>query len=205
MTKPPGLLLAGGRSTRMGENKALLPFGPGRLIDHVLNRLSAQCDPVIVNFNGEISGLHGYRIVRDEIPDHAGPLAGIAAGLAHCAAHPSAATHVLTAAVDTPFFPDDLAAALSDGLDAGEIAVATDADGRWHPTFALWPVALAQDLSAWLSDPGNRKLRAFIERHPHRTVAFPLIETHGRFIEPFFNINTPEDYRTALSLADEQA
>ena len=206
MSAIPALLLAGGRSSRMGENKALLPFGSGRLVDHVLKRLKAQCAPVYLNAAEDIPFTSDIPSVRDDISGYAGPLAGVAAGLRRVRADLPDISHMLTAAVDTPFFPETLAEALSASIrSSDEIAVATDASGRWHPTFALWPVSLEEDLRSWLTDPENRKLRAFIERHPHRTVSFPLIERNGQSIEPFFNINTPEDYRRALSLLDEQA
>jgi molybdopterin-guanine dinucleotide biosynthesis protein A len=206
MTSRPGLVLAGGLSRRMGENKALLPFGSQRLVDHVLEGLARQCNPILLNAPAPIVGTGAIAVVPDDIEGHSGPLAGIAAGLRHVATLGLPATHMLSVAVDTPFFPENLADALS-AIEPGadEIIVATDLGGRWHPTFALWPVSLEADLRAWLGDPENRKVRAFIERHPHRTVSFPLIPTGGGSIEPFFNINTPEEYRRALSLMAGQA
>lgn len=202
----PGLLLAGGLSRRMGENKALLPFGPGRLIDRAIERLSAQCLPVYVNTNEEIPGFPPGSVVPDDIAGYAGPLAGVAAGLGRSRIDCPDASHLLTAAVDTPFFPENLAASLVAAVTADdEIILASDDRKQWHPTFALWPVALEDDLRQWLADPDNRRLRSFIERHPHRTVSFPLIVTPNASIEPFFNINTPEDYRRALSLMDDGA
>lgn len=206
MKQLPGLLLAGGLSRRMGENKSLLPFGPARLIDHAYSRLSAQCSPVYINTNDLLPGLPDGFVVPDDIAGYAGPLAGIAAGLRRAASDNPVTTHLLTAAVDTPFFPGNLAASLSEALTAvDEIIVAADDRGQWHPTFALWPLSLEEDLRRWLADPDNRRLRSFIERHPHRAVSFPLIETAKASIEPFFNINTPEDYRRALSLMDDGA
>jgi molybdopterin-guanine dinucleotide biosynthesis protein A len=62
--------------------------------------------------------------------------------------------------------------------------------------FALWPVALAPDLAAYLGE-GRRKVQDWIERHSHVTVPFPRAEIGGASVDPFFNINTPEDLATA--------
>lgn len=206
MKPVPGLLLAGGRSERMGEDKAMLPFGKGRLVDHGLARLARQCAPVYLNANADRLSSEGIAVVFDDIAGFAGPLAGIAAGLSRVRRDVPAASHMLTAAVDTPFFPLDLAASLAaSAASMQEIVVAADTSGHWHPTFALWPLCLEDDLREWLKVAENRKLRAFIARHPHRTVRCPLIEAAGEAIDPFFNVNTPEDYRRALFLLDEAA
>lgn len=203
MSERPGILLAGGLSRRMGENKALLPFGDGRLIDHVARRLSRECDEIALNVNAALAGLDDLPRVADDIPGFAGPLAGIAAGLAHFRGRGSAATHLLSVAADTPFFPSGLRAALQAAATGpDEIAVSVDPEGNWHPVFALWPFALEEDLRGWLADPENRRLKAFILRHRHRTVTFPLIRTPEAVIDPFFNVNTPADYRRAIALRD---
>lgn len=205
-----GVILAGGRSSRMGENKLLLPFGPARLIDWVAARIAAQCPQIVLNCSADIDGLPALPRVADDMDGHAGPLAGLAAGLSHFRAHQPEITHVLTVAADTPFFPENLREALHAALTASdEIAVAVSADQQWQPTFALWPVTIEPALRQWLSAPENRKLRAFISRHQHRTVHFAPIAglNAGKeaSIDPFFNINTPDDYRRALELLEGMA
>lgn len=201
-----GLIVAGGLSRRMGENKALLPFGPRRLVDHIIERLRVQCPVLALNTNETITGIHGLAMVPDDISGFAGPLAGIAAGLADLKRRHPTATHLLSVAADTPFFPQTLARDLMALVgEPDEIAVASSADGAWHPVFALWPVGVEADLRAWLADPENRRLRAFIGQRPHQTVPFPLIDGPAGSIDPFFNINTPEDYRRALAYLEETA
>nr|WP_316653536.1 molybdenum cofactor guanylyltransferase MobA [uncultured Gellertiella sp.] len=200
------VILAGGLSRRMGENKVLLPFGPGRLIDHVIERLKIQCADVAINTNTVFADLAGLPQFADDIDGFAGPLAGVAAGLRHLKIHRPGASHLLTVAADTPFFPGDLALRLRDAVAGRDgIAVASGEDGAWHPAFALWPVGLEDDLRRWLFDPENRRVRAFVARHRHSAVPFPLIPAATGFIDPFFNINTPGDYRRALSLLDDMA
>lgn len=201
-----GLVLAGGLSSRMGENKALLPFGPKRLVDHVAERLGAQCAHVAVSTNTPLTLDPPLPCLGDDIPGFAGPLAGIAAGLAHVRATDPQASHMLSVAADTPFFPANLAAALTEAArEPDQVSVAASEDGSWHPVFALWPVAMEDDLRLFLTDPDNRRLKAFIRRHPHRVVTFPLLSAGEAAIDPFFNVNTPEDYQRALALRDQIA
>ena len=167
----PGLILAGGLSRRMGENKALVPFGPGRLIDHVAARLARQCETVLLNTNTPLPGLEGIPRIADDLEGFAGPLAGIAAGLGHLRQAGLPHPHLLSVAADTPFFPADLVERLEEARETpDEIVLAAGADGEWHPVFALWPVSLEADLRAWLCQPENRRLKDFICRHPHRIV-----------------------------------
>lgn len=204
MSRTVGLVLAGGLSRRMGENKLLLRLGGQRLIDRAIIRLQAQCPHVLVNVNEPLENLNPALSIPDDIPGHQGPLAGLAAGLAAARARFPDATHILTIAGDTPFFPADLAARLAAATtERNQITVAADMEGRWHPTVALWPLTIESDLRLFLADPGNRRVRSFVERHPHGAVSFPLIAGPHGSIEPFFNINTPEDYRQALQFLGE--
>lgn len=204
MSTISGLVLAGGLSRRMGVNKLLLRLDGQRLIDRALTRLQAQCPHVLVNVNEPLENLDPALCIPDDIPGHQGPLAGIAAGLSATRARFPDATHILTIAGDTPFFPGDLAANLAaTATEPNQIIVAADMEGRWHPTFALWPLTIESDLRRFLADPANRRVRAFVERHPHTAVSFPLIPGPHGSIEPFFNINTPEDYRQALQFLGE--
>ena len=122
-------------------------------------------------------------MVGDSVAGHPGPLAGVLAGMDWAAA--AGAEAVVTAAADTPFFPVDLVARLR---AAGPFAMAatpgTDGPER-HPTFALWPVGLRDDLRAALG-AGLRKVVAWSDPHGCATVVFPEAEA-------FFNVNTPED------------
>jgi molybdopterin-guanine dinucleotide biosynthesis protein A len=203
-----GIILAGGRSSRMdGHDKALLPFGKMRLIDFIVERLSPQLETLAINSNGDPAPFANLDlpVIADSVSGFTGPLAGIIAGMEWAADAPDPFTHILTVATDTPFFPHDLAtrlgAAIADAPD--HIAVAVS-DAIWHPVFGLWPVAMRQDLKQWLHDPQNRRVRTWIENHPHRTVDFPLAETQsGAAFDPFFNINRPDDLDRARSMITE--
>ncbi|MFL5015969.1 MAG: NTP transferase domain-containing protein [Rhizobium sp.] len=102
-------------------------------------------------------------------------------------------THVVTVSVDCPFFPADLVARLTAAVEhPSQIAIAVS-EGRSHPVFGLWPVTLAADLEAWIASDEKRRVRDFLLRHDVTEVAFPLHPTRASLLDPFFNINTPDD------------
>ena len=195
-----GVILAGGRATRMGGvDKGLLPLARRRLIDHVLERLEPQVGAIALNANGpaaRFAGL-GLPVLPDSLPDWPGPLAGVLAGLDWAGARGARA--IVTVAADTPFFPQDLVAGLLShaGRSGLCLAVSPDAEGRIqrHPTFGLWPVALRDDLRAALTG-GLRKIVAWTDGHGAGRALFDSLP-----FDPFFNVNTPEDLALAEGLA----
>jgi len=201
-----GVILAGGLSRRMGGgDKCLQRLGDATLLAHVTARLSPQVDGLILNANGDPARFadYGLPIVPDSVEGFAGPLAGVLAGLD--AARARGASHIVTAAADTPFFPRDLAARLQEAADAAgaPIALAATPDPERglarHPTFGLWPTALADDLRDALAS-GVRKVVLWTDRHGAATARFEV----GAF-DPFFNVNTPDDMARAEELLKEDA
>ncbi len=194
MIQPLGVILAGGQATRMGGgDKGLLPLGTGTILSHVIDRLDPQVAGVALNANGDPARFSsfGLPVVADSIAGFAGPLSGVLAGLDWAATR--GATHIITAAADTPFFPCDLVpqlmlAAESAGAD---IALAATPGGR-HPTFGLWPVALRDDLRAAL-ESGLRKVVLWTDKHGCGMAEF----TDDR---AFFNVNTPDDLARAEAM-----
>lgn len=195
-----GVILAGGRATRMGGgDKGLRTVGGRRLLDHVLDRLAPQVGAMAINANGDPARLaeFGLPVLADSLPDHPGPLAGVLAGLDWAAG--IGAQAIVTAAADTPFFPRDLVARLvgAAGPSGLCLAASPDEDGHLqrHPTFGLWPVALRGDLRAALTG-GLRKIVLWTDGHGAGTAAFASDP-----FDPFFNVNTPEDLALAETLA----
>ena len=197
--KPPlGVILAGGLATRMGGgDKGLFALGDTTILGHVIERLAPQVDAIALNANGdpERFGTLGLPVLADSIDGYVGPLGGVLAGLDWAAAR--GATHIVTAAADTPFFPGDLVPRLLYAAeDQGKpIALARTEDGR-HPTFGLWPVALRDDLRRALSD-GMRKVVLWTDSHGTAYADFP---SDG--FDPFFNVNTPEDLEKARTILE---
>ncbi|UIJ84806.1 molybdenum cofactor guanylyltransferase MobA [Rhizobium leguminosarum] len=184
-----GVVLAGGRSQRMGRDKAGVMLGAESLLHHVLTRLAQQAPLVAVNAD---AAAEGVPVVPDRFRGKAGPMAGIHAAMVYAAGLPSI-THVVTVSVDCPFFPADLVARLAAAIEhPSQIAIAAS-EGRSHPVFGLWPVTLAADLEDWITTDEKRRVRDFLLRHDVTEVAFPLHPTRASLLDPFFNINTPDD------------
>ena len=199
-----GCILAGGLSRRMGgADKALIRLGPLPMIAHVAERLRPQVGDLVINTNGD-PGLYSdfsLPIIKDSISGFAGPLAGIVAGMEWALEQRSDATHLATAAADTPFFPADLVARLSDRTNgaADSIVLASSRSHR-HPVFGLWPLALHKDLAAWMRSTDSYKVMAWVQRHPWEVVEFHDIDAHPNGIDPFFNANTPQELAEAETL-----
>ena len=189
-----GVILAGGRATRMGGgDKGLLSVAGCSILARVIARLRPQVDALALNANGDPARFAGFGlpVLPDGVPGHPGPLAGVLAGMDWAAGQGASA--LLTAAADTPFFPPDLAARLA---AAGAFAMAATPGGsapERHPTFALWPTALRDELRASLG-AGLRKVVAFSDPRGCTSVVFPDPDA-------FFNVNTPEDLARAEMLA----
>lgn len=195
------VVLAGGLATRLGGGDKPLREIAGRpLLDHVLDRLSAQAGRIALSANRDPARFANYGIpVLPDEGEQAGPLSGILAGMTW--AKETGATHLLSVAGDTPFFPTDLAERFLEAARNGDtIAVAASGERR-HPVFALWPVALEDDLRTFLATSPTFSVVAFLARHTAVTVSFPAIDLGGEQLDPFFNINTPEDLAAADAIA----
>ncbi len=193
MTQPLGVILAGGQARRMGGgDKGLLRLGTTTILGQVIDRFEPQVAGLALNANGDTARFAslGLPVIPDSIDGFAGPLAGVLAGLDWAAK--KGASHIVTAAADTPFFPADLVPQLILAAETQDrpIALARTENGR-HPTFGLWPTDLRDDLRQSLSD-GIRKVVQWTDRHGTAMADFPT----GRF-DPFFNVNTPEDLALA--------
>jgi molybdopterin-guanine dinucleotide biosynthesis protein A len=152
-----GLILAGGRGSRMGGvDKGLQLFQGTPLVQHAFTRLAPQVGLVMVNANRnlEVYRTMGMEVYRDEVPDFAGPLAGVLAGLSHCTT-----PYLVTVPCDTPYFPRDLVERLALGIiDAGIVTAYTREGDQLspQPVFCLMKASLCDNLRAFI-DRGERK------------------------------------------------
>lgn len=193
-TIPPdqitGLVLAGGRGSRMGgvdkglQNHLGLP-----LALHALLRLQLQVGSAMINANRNLAAYEsmGVPVWPDTLPDHPGPLAGLMTGLEHCET-----PYLVTVPCDTPNFPQDLVARLGEALLAqdAEIAMAAsleDGELRTQPVFCLVRAELSESLVKFLH-AGERKVDRWTAQHRTVTVRFDNAAA-------FFNANTPEELR----------
>jgi molybdopterin-guanine dinucleotide biosynthesis protein A len=201
-----GLLLAGGLSRRMGGgDKALRRLGDRTLLDHVIDRVRPQVAGLVLNANGDPArfAAFGLPVVPDSVPDFAGPLAGILAGLDWAAACRPDCALVASFPTDAPFLPFDLVARLVAGMDAAGAELACAASGgQPHPVVGLWPVRLREELRRAVVGEGVRKVDVWTGRYTLATVPFAE-EMPG--VDPFFNANRPDDLDRAAALLREAA
>jgi molybdopterin-guanine dinucleotide biosynthesis protein A len=198
----PGVILSGGKSSRMGEPKALLPFGSARLIDHIAARLKPQVTALAINSNTAEIMIAGAPSFADCFDNFPGPLAGIHASLAFAQVNWPDASHIAVVPIDAPFFPADLVSQLETVLTGPDDIALGISGGQMHPVTGLWPVSVLDRLASWLENPPTLKVRAFLDGLPVRTVAFPNLETPLGPLDPFFNINTPEDLARAREMLE---
>lgn len=186
-----GVILAGGQGRRMGgRDKATLLLAGRSLAAHAVDRLEPQVERLAISANGDPARLAalGLPVLPDDQPQ--GPLSGVLSALDWAA--PYGATHVVTAAVDTPFFPGDLVPRLLLASDPSGLALARSG-GDDHPTFGLWPVTLRDDLRAFLASGAKASVRAFADARGAGRADFP---DDGAFL----NLNTPDDLTRAEAL-----
>lgn len=183
--KITGVILAGGRGRRMGgSDKGLQQLRGRPMIDRVIERFAPQVDELLINANRNVEryAAFGHRVVADQIPDNAGPLAGLHAAL-------SAATYplVATAPCDSPFLPADLIFRLHSALTAAnaDLAVARTFD-QPHPVFCLCKRVVLPHLTDFLAG-GGRKVDRWYATLNVVEVAF------DDKAEAFANINTREE------------
>jgi len=195
-----GLVLAGGLARRMGGgDKPLTRIGGATILSRVLERLKPQCTRVVLNANGDPARFAdtGLPVIPDDVPDFAGPLAGILAGLDWAAAHVPEVSYVVSVPGDCPFLPRDLVARLHQARAAAGQLLACARSGEWrHPVVGVWPVALRADLRHALTKEDLRKIELWTARHGVALADWPAAP-----VDPFFNVNTPEDAAAAERLA----
>jgi molybdopterin-guanine dinucleotide biosynthesis protein A len=202
-----GLLLAGGRSSRMGGGDKCLRLLDGKpIIARIIERLKPQVCGILINANGDSSRFasYGLPVVADRIAGFSGPLAGIHAGLGWIKANCPATTHAVTVATDTPFFPLDLARRFLDEQRQGAPLLVARSDEGVHPVIGLWPVTLASAIEDFLKGD-KRKVGRFAEEQGAVEVYFSKIDIGGVLMDPFFNINEPEELAKADILLKDRA
>jgi molybdopterin-guanine dinucleotide biosynthesis protein A len=195
-----GVILAGGLARRMGGvDKVRIRIGRAAILERVLTRLRPQCARLVLNANTDAARFAdvGVPVVADSVPDFPGPLAGILAGLDFAAAQTPAAAWVVSAPSDCPFLPRDLVPRLHQARhDADATLACAASDGRQHPVVALWPVALREDLRRALTEEGVRKVGEWSAHYKVGVAEWPAAP-----VDPFFNVNTPDDVAEAERLA----
>ena len=191
----PAVILSGGQSRRMdGNDKAFLSIVDQNLLEMVVGRLKRQTPKVAINTNSNNPKYewHGLPILRDHFRGFWGPLSGILTAMIW--ANDMGYEKVVTVAVDTPLFPENLLEKLNQKMKVSNSDIVFAASvseykqkAVLHPVFGLWKTSLLEDLKKQL-EKGVRKVTCWSERHMACSVCFS-----DEQIDPFFNINTPQD------------
>jgi len=181
------VIIAGGRSTRMGREKALAEVAGVPIIQWIIARLTPQVSMVAINTNTDSLGLLGLPLLPDITDRFGTPLAGLHAALDW--GRRTGHDRVLTVPSDSPFIPRDLAHRLGDGGPAFAVS-----GGQSHVLTGVWPTALAD----MLAETPVRRVRDWAEQCRARPVAWS-IEPY----DPFFNVNTPAELAEAERIAAE--
>ena len=190
-----GIVLAGGRGSRMGGvDKGLQLFNGRPLIEHALQRLQAQVGALLINANRnlDVYTSWGTPVLADDLADFAGPLAGFLVGLAHCQT-----PYLATVPCDTPRYPLDLVARLAVALERenADIAMASSPDetGKLchQPVFCLLKRELLTSLQVF-TEAGGRKIGAWAAQHKLVRVPFNLAHDD---VAAFYNANTLADLK----------
>ncbi len=200
-----GFILAGGGSERMGGKPKGLLFIAGKpLVQHVRDRFAPQVSHIVINANLPPSAFAGIGapVIPDRIADCTlnherageGPLAGLLTCLTFAKEQTPESAWIATVPWDCPFLPLDLVSHLRDGVGDADAAIATS-NGRAHPLAAVWRASLLPQLEEMFQG-GLRSAKAWAARIGAKTVAFDAGP-----VDPFFNVNTPEDLATAEALA----
>ena len=175
------VVLAGGRSSRMGRDKAFVRLAGTPLIEHALHRLTPQAERVIINSNADptLFARYDVPVVADAAPGVAGPLAGIYTVLVRWPY-----TDIVTVAIDLPFIPADLVATLRGG-DQAPCRYARP--GLQHALAIWWPPHSHIALQDYLMT-GRRDLHGWLQQHGEAVACAPALA---------FNVNTPDELRDA--------
>ena len=195
MNKPAGVILAGGRSSRMGvTRKALLELNGQPLIRHVIDRLADHLDPLLLSCESETSDFdsYGLPIVPDLLPDYRGPLTGLYSALQYLCDEGQNNGLVLCPC-DAPFLPDNLVQVLLDADQSDhKPVIAISYQGVLQPTFSLWQNHHLPVIRQAVVEEGMGGIKHLLTSLPHKIMEWTTVEP-----SPFFNVNTPEELESA--------
>lgn len=190
-----GVIIAGGRSSRMGREKALAMLAGKALLGHVIERIAPQVTAVVINANGdpERFAAFGLTVVADRLPGIGSPLAGLHAALSF--AREEGFDAVLTVPSDAPFLPRDLARRLAEVHSTAALAASA---GQQHFLTGLWSHGLLEELEAAIRDAGLVRVKDWA-----KSCGAAVVEWPDEPNDPFFNVNTQEELAEARRIVAE--
>jgi molybdopterin-guanine dinucleotide biosynthesis protein A len=195
LEKPAGVILAGGKSSRMGvARKALLEFKDQSLLSHVIGRLRAHLEPLILSCENETNDFDdfGLPVVPDLLPGYRGPLTGLCSALQYLD-DKGLNNGLVLCPCDAPFIPQDLVPVMLDASQCEEKPVVVISyQGELQPTFSMWQSHHLPVIREALFNKRIGGLKRVLTSLPHTVVEWAVAEP-----SPFFNVNTPADLKTA--------
>ncbi len=202
---PAAVILAGGRSSRLGTGcKALTPLAGVPMIRRVMQRLQAQADPILLSVQRQQPELDefGLLTVPDIVQRHRGPLTGLCSALRYLAGT-GGPDWLLLCPCDAPFLPADLASRLYAAAQRENkpVSVARYAEVL-QPTFSLWNLSVLPEINQAVMNTGRGGLNAMLDQLPHVSVDWVDADRHTAQLPPFFNVNTTQDLLRAEQLLD---
>ena len=191
------VIMAGGKSSRMnGIDKALMEINEQTLLSIAINKATQQTKYIVLNSNRDPSIFKNYsiKVIKDNISNHPGPLAGVLTGIEWFYKNNKKIKWVVSVPVDSPFFPNNIIKKLYETVvKSKKLIGVSSSNGRNHPVFSIWHISLMQPLQEALNN-NIRKIDLFTKSYNPATVDF------SSSVDPFFNINTPEDLKNANDL-----
>lgn len=198
--KPAGVILAGGRSSRMGAGrKALAELGGRTLLAHVIGRLQSQLGPLLLSCESytTIFEPYGLPVVADLKRGYRGPLTGLYSALRYLDNN-NQNNGLVLCPCDAPFIPQNLVKRLTGAAQGDKAAVVVISyQGELQPTFSLWQNHHLDVIHESVIDKGMGGLKTVLKSIPHKVVEWAPTQP-----SPFFNVNTPEDLRVAQKWLD---
>lgn len=199
--KTAGIVLAGGQSTRMGQDKATLPFGPELLVQRVVRILSSVVEPIVVvaAAGQELPPLRECVLLAvDERPAR-GPLEGLAAGLARLAHERPEVEAAFVTSCDAPLLTPAFVSAMIARLGDFDIAVSVT-DGMPHPLAAVYRVSVLPHIRELLA-ADELRLASLLDRVATLRVDAEELRAADAELHSLKNCNRPQEYAEALRIA----
>jgi len=186
-----GIVLAGGRSSRMGRDKSVLPWQNSNLVQTVIRKVAQVCEDIVLVSNQPRNVPHGVRVVGDIIPDM-GPLGGIHAGLTH-AKH----SFAFVTACDMPYIvPEAISFLLQQAGEEWDVVIPTNGD-QFEPMFAVYRKTCIPAIEAMLKD-NRRQIIGFFSLIRLKKIDVSCLRQFDKELTMFTNINTAEEYERAM-------
>ena len=195
-----GIILAGGKSSRFGEDKSIAKLGDKTLLDHTINKIEKEFTEILVisnnkEFNFKNNNIH---VVEDCIEGQLGPLVGILTAMKWVKKNNKNYKWIASFPCDTPFFDMKFISELKIKIkETSKKLIFLNSDKKRHNIFGLWSVDLIETLEEDIKN-GLRKVEIWADK-----IGYENININTKEFDMFLNINTKEDLKKAKENIDK--